>query len=71
MPQMIEEESITEIEEILKRMSPDKRNIVYQFIVFLDSHQARSEAWQTMLASEEVLRKDWDSPEEDAAWADL
>jgi hypothetical protein len=25
----------------------------------------------TMLASESVLRRDWDGPEEDAAWSDL
>lgn len=25
----------------------------------------------TMLASEKALAKDWDSPEEDAAWSDL
>lgn len=31
----------------------------------------KSEAYQTMLASENVLRADWDSPEEDEAWADL
>ena len=30
-----------------------------------------SEAFQTMLASESVLRRDWDRPEEDMAWADL
>ena len=28
-------------------------------------------AFATMLASEAVLSKDWDSPEEDEAWADL
>jgi len=28
-------------------------------------------AYATMLASEFVLRHDWDTPEEDAAWADL
>lgn len=34
--------------------------------------QARySEAYQTMLASENVLRRDWEQPGEDAAWADL
>jgi hypothetical protein len=34
--------------------------------------QARySEAYQTMLASENVLHRDWEQPEEDAAWADL
>lgn len=32
---------------------------------------ASSDAYLTMLASEQVLRQDWDSPEEDAAWADL
>jgi hypothetical protein len=31
----------------------------------------RSDAMLTMLASENVLRKEWDSPEEDDAWADL
>lgn len=29
------------------------------------------EAYATMLASEQVLRRDWDSSEEDAAWANL
>jgi prevent-host-death family protein len=31
----------------------------------------RYEAYQTMLASEPVLRRDWETPEEDEAWADL
>ena len=31
----------------------------------------KSEAYQTMLASENVLKADWDSPEEDEAWANL
>ena len=30
-----------------------------------------SEAFQTMLASEAVLARDWNTPEEDDAWADL
>jgi len=30
-----------------------------------------NEAYETMLLTEPVLRRDWDSPEEDAAWADL
>jgi prevent-host-death family protein len=29
------------------------------------------EVYQTMLASEQVLRREWDTPEEDEAWADL
>ena len=30
-----------------------------------------SEAYQTMLASEDIIRREWDDPEEDALWADL
>jgi hypothetical protein len=30
-----------------------------------------SEALATMLATEAVLRRDWDRPEEDSAWTDL
>lgn len=30
-----------------------------------------SDVYETMLASEELLRRDWDTPEEDAAWASL
>lgn len=30
-----------------------------------------SEAFQTMLASELILGRDWERPEEDAAWANL
>jgi len=30
-----------------------------------------SESFLTMLASEDVLKKDWDNPIEDEAWADL
>ena len=31
----------------------------------------QSEAYQTMLASQSTLRKEWDQPEEDEAWANL
>lgn len=31
----------------------------------------QSEAYQTMLASEPALSTEWNSPEEDDAWADL
>jgi len=30
-----------------------------------------SETYQTMLASERVLARDWDQPDEDEAWRDL
>jgi len=35
------------------------------------SKKGHSEAYLTMLASEKVLREDWEQPEEDAAWKDL
>lgn len=35
------------------------------------AEDATDSAYTTMLASEFVLRKEWDTPEEDAAWADL
>lgn len=31
----------------------------------------QSEAYQTMLASQAILHKEWDQPEEDEAWANL
>jgi hypothetical protein len=38
---------------------------------WLKRKNASTESFKTMLASEAVLRRDWDRPEEDAAWADL
>lgn len=34
-------------------------------------YNSEDEAVLCMLASEEVLRGEWDTPEEDEAWADL
>jgi hypothetical protein len=33
--------------------------------------QYQEEALTTMLASERILAREWDTPEEDAAWQDL
>ena len=48
---------------------------VLDFVEFLRGKAKRrsepSEGLQTMLATEAVLRRDWDSPEEDEAWSDL
>jgi prevent-host-death family protein len=35
------------------------------------TRQSRDEALATMIASERVLAREWDTPEEDEAWADL
>ena len=66
--------TIPEIEAVLRRLPPEKLAVVLDFVAYLaerDAQLSGSEARQTMLASEQVLRRDWDTPEEDAAWADL
>ena len=72
--------TIPQINESLHKLPSEKLAEVYDFIVFLLQrvgsrtvlHEA-SESYviDTMLASEDVLRRDWDTPEEDAAWAHL
>lgn len=70
--------TIPQINERLRQLSPDKLVVVYDFVSYLLERdlgqilrERASESYQTMLASEAVLRRDWDLPEEDAAWADL
>ena len=69
--------AIPQITERLKKLPADKLAVVYDFVSYLVEREARqaqeksSEAFQTMLASEAVLRRDWDRPEEDKAWANL
>lgn len=72
--------TISQINESLRKLSSDKLAEVYDFITFLSTREnskailreaGNSYALDTMLASEEVLRRDWDLPEEDAAWANL
>jgi len=63
--------SVAEIEERLRQLPPEKLAVVYDFVSYLTDRQRKSPALQTMLASEAVLRRDWDRPEEDEAWADL
>jgi hypothetical protein len=43
---------------------------VLDFVEYLKQKQGRRLP-ETMLLSESALAKDWDSPEEDAAWANL
>jgi hypothetical protein len=63
--------TIPQVQEQLRRLPPDKLGVVYDFISYLIERGASSEAFQTMLASEDVLSRDWNTPEEDEAWADL
>jgi hypothetical protein len=43
---------------------------LYQYLQFLKSRQAE-ETFPGLALSHEALAKDWDTPEEDAAWANL
>jgi hypothetical protein len=70
--------SISQIEDRLRRLPPEKSGVVYDFISYLLDREGAelfgtcdSDSFQTMLASEQVLRRDWERPEEDTAWADL
>ena len=65
---------IMRYDEFLELTEGRKRKEILQQAL----HQAKQlyeeplgDAYNTMLASEQVLRQDWDSSEEDAAWADL
>jgi len=62
---------IAEITQRLRELPEEKLAVVYEFVNRLAEDGKMSEGFKTMLASEAVLRRDWDRPEEDAAWADL
>ena len=70
--------TITDIDERLRHLPPEKLVVVYDFVSYLLERDlaelltdADPDSLATMLASEAVLRRDWDRPEEDAAWAHL
>ena len=70
--------TITEIDERLRHLPPEKLSVVYDFVSYLLErdltdllNETDTDARATMLASEAVLRRDWDRPEEDSAWAHL
>jgi hypothetical protein len=70
--------TIPQIVERLQQLSGERLLVVYDFVSYLAHREGQqvgteglSEAWQTMVASEAVLRRDWERPEEDRAWADL
>lgn len=70
--------TVAEIDERLQQLPPDKLAVVYDFVSYLLERDATDrliaadqDAGATMFASEAVLRRDWDRPEEDAAWAHL
>lgn len=70
--------TIPQIIERLQQLSDERLLVVYDFVTYLADQageqagrEGTAEAWHTMLASEAVLRRDWERPEEEQAWADL
>ena len=51
-------------------LPPECVGEVLSFIGYV-KHRKRDRAIDCMLMSEALLARDWDSPEEDAAWAEL
>ncbi len=75
---MMQTVTVAEIVERLQRLSVDKLVVVYDFVSYLLEREmgqapirTTSEAFQTMLASESILKRDWERPEEDLARANL
>ena len=58
------------IEQELDTLPESLQREVYDFVRFLRL-KSNGEAFDGLLASHEVLARDWDTPEEDAAWANL
>ncbi len=71
--------TLSQVNESLRKLPSDKLSVVYDFITFLVDRestkvlreQSAPYAIETMLASEAVLSRDWNTPEEDEAWANL
>jgi hypothetical protein len=58
------------IEKELQELPETLRREVYDFARFLRLKQ-EEDAFDGLLLSESALGKDWNTPEEDAAWASL
>jgi len=70
--------TISQITESLRALPAEKLVVVYDFISYLSEREISEilretapKAIEFIFASESVLRRDWDMPEEDAAWASL
>ena len=66
--------TIEEIDNKLQTLSEDKLTAAYHFVSYLadaDLEMSDVLAKELMFASEISIAKDWNTPEEDKAWADL
>jgi len=64
--------TISQIAERLSALPAEKLVVVYDFVLYLSEREISEILRETAAkAVEFVLRRDWDRPEEDAAWASL
>ena len=70
--------TIPQILDRLQYLSGDKLAVVYDFVSYLSERdlanivrESPPSADECLFASEDVLRRDWERPEEEAAWANL
>lgn len=70
--------TIAQINDSLRTLPPEKLAIIFDFVSYISEREIKAvlkepatKSFEFMLASEAVLRRDWDKPEEDAAWANL
>jgi hypothetical protein len=66
--------ALDEIDRRIRQLPAEKQAVVSDFVSYLlerELSEAETHSRATMYASETVLRRDWDRPEEDAAWAHL
>ena len=66
--------TVEEIDSKLQTLSEDKLVAVYHFVSYLaeiDFDMSDISAKELFFASESQIAKDWDTAEEDKAWADL
>jgi hypothetical protein len=58
------------IEKEVSQLPEQLQREVYDFARFL-RHKKEDESFNGLLLSESALARDWNTPEEDAAWASL
>lgn len=66
--------TVEDIDSKLQTLSEDKLTAVYHFVSYLaDAELEMSDvsAKELLFASESVIAREWDTLEEDKAWADL
>ncbi|MDW8327742.1 MAG: hypothetical protein RMK99_14355 [Anaerolineales bacterium] len=70
--------TIAEITERLRKLPAEKLVVVYDFVSYLSERElgeilrdTTAKTIEFALASEAVLGRNWNRPEEDAAWAGL